>query len=281
MLKTSNEKLISYVDKMPAFPKSVQRILQLSIDINSSAKEMVQVIESDPVMTLKILKVINSVFYGGISKITSIQRAVIYMGMNTIKNLALGIATIGTLNPDNKANFNTQDFLFHSLTTAFLCKKLAEKLKVSKIDHNDFFVAGLLHDFGKLVFTEFEPEAFKKALERSQQLQCSLHESEQVIMGITHAEAGRLLMHKWQFNESLVNVIYEHHNPTKKNIIGDCIFAANQISKRMQFGFAGNPVVEEFPPLVFDRFQCSLDTLITDLGDLSMVKTEALSFIRL
>jgi len=88
MALIQNEELIAFVEEMPAFPKSVQKILQLTSDINVSAKEIVAVIESDPIMTVKILKVINSAFYGLPQKITSIQRAVVHIGLNTIKNLA-------------------------------------------------------------------------------------------------------------------------------------------------------------------------------------------------
>ena len=152
MSETLNEELIAFVEKMPAFPKSVQKVVQLTSDLNASAKDIVQVIESDPVMTIKILKVINSAFYGLPHKITSIQRAVVHIGLNTIKNLALSIAAMGMLSPTNKAKFDTQEFLLHSLSTASICRILAEKLGVAKAESSDFFVAGLLHDFGKIVF---------------------------------------------------------------------------------------------------------------------------------
>ena len=133
MSDTLNEELIVFVEKMPAFPKSVQRVVQLTSVSDSSAKDIVQVIESDPVMTIKILKVINSPFYGMPQKISSIQRAVVHLGLNTIKNLALSVAAMGVLNPRNKADFNINDFLLHSLTTASICKMLAEKLEVSQV----------------------------------------------------------------------------------------------------------------------------------------------------
>ena len=275
-----NEKIIAFVEKMPAFPKSVQRVIQLTSDVNASAKDIVQVIESDPIMTIKILKVINSPFYGFAKKVTSIKRAVVYIGLNTIKNMALRVAAIGVLNPKNKANFNTQAFLLHSLTTASICRILAERLDVPQSDSNDFFVAGLLHDFGKIVFAEFEPENFKLALEKSALENRPLHETELEFMGGTHAQAGSLLAKKWAFEQKLINAIDHHHDKVNNDVLGDCVFAANQISKKMQFGFAGDPIVEEFPQAILTRFNLSLTDLIADLGDLSAVQTEALSFIR-
>lgn len=279
MSDIQSEELIAFVEKMPAFPKSVQRVVQLTSDVNASPKELVRVIESDPVMTVKILKVINSAFYGLPQKITSIQRAIIHIGLNTIKNLALSIAAMGVLNPKNKADFDTQNFLLHSLTTASICRKLAERLSIPPSECSDYFIAGLLHDFGKIIFAEFDPENFKLALEKSELNQTGLHHSEAEFLGLNHAQAGKLLAERWELDNNLIHAIETHHDHQADNILIDCIFAANQISKKLQFGNAGNPVIEAFPEHVISRFGLSLDELIIDLGDLSAVKSEALSFI--
>jgi putative nucleotidyltransferase with HDIG domain len=279
-MTVTQDQLIAFVEKMPAFPSSVQKVVQLASDINSPAKEIVRIIECDPVMTVKILKVINSSFYGLSNKITSVQRAVVHIGLNTIKNLALSIAAIGMLKPKNKAGFNTNDFLLHSLTTASICKMLAEKQSLSKSDCSDYFVAGLLHDFGKIVFAQYLPVEFKLALEKSNELQLSLHLSEQEFIGISHAEAGRLLAEKWQLSEQLITAITYHHDASHDNQMSQSIFAANQISKLLKFGDAGNPVIETFPDSITNRFGLQLDELAESLGDLTQVVSEASAFIR-
>lgn len=279
MSNLNYEEFFVFVEKMPAFPKSVQRVVQLTSDINAPAKEIVRVIESDPIMTVKILKVINSAFYGLTQKITSIQRAVVIIGLNTIKNLALSVAAMGFLNPANKAGFNTQDFLLHSLTTASICRLLAERLEIHQSECSDFFVAGLLHDFGKIIFAEFYPEEFKLALEKSAQQSIALHLTEKEFIGMNHAEAGKLLAEKWELGELLISAIDHHHDTEKDNLLKDCVFTANQISKKIQFGFAGNPIVEDLSEHITSLFGLSLDELIIDLGDLSSVRSEALSYI--
>ncbi|NOQ77676.1 MAG: HDOD domain-containing protein [Methylococcaceae bacterium] len=281
MAHIHNEELIEFVEAMPAFPKSVQKILQLTSDVNASAKEIVAVIESDPIMTVKILKVINSAFYGLPQKITSIQRAVIHIGLNTIKNLALSVAAIGVLKPKNKAGFSTQDFLLHSLTTATLCRTLAESVDVDPSESSDFFVAGLLHDFGKIVFAEFDPVNFRQALEKSVEENIPLHKVETELMGMNHAQAGKILAEKWNLDPVLIDAIDHHHYADAKNktLLKDCLFTANQISKKLQFGFAGNPVIEETPGEIISRFELTLEDLIASLGDLDQIKSEALSLI--
>lgn len=282
MTNPENDKLIAFVEKMPAFPKSVQQVVQLTSNINASSKELVRVIECDPVMTVKILKAINSSFYGLSNKITSVQRAVVHIGLNTIKNLALGVAAIGILNTNNKANFNTSDFLLHSLTTAAICKRLAERLGLPPSECSDCFVAGLLHDFGKVVFAEFMPAQFKLALEKSKNQQLSLHQTELEFIGLSHAQAGRILAEKWGLSDQLIDAIAHHHDHgNTHNILGDCVFAANQISKYLQFGDGGNPVIEDLPESIVVRFGLPLVPLCDALGDLDSIKQDAQGFIRL
>jgi putative nucleotidyltransferase with HDIG domain len=282
MPNSKNEKLIVLVEKMPAFPKSVQQVVQLTSDINASAKDIVRVIECDPVMTINILKTINSSFYGLPQKITSVQRAVVYIGLNTVKNMALGVAAMGMLKPHNKANFNTSNFLLHSLTTAAISKVLAERIGLPLIECSDCFVAGLLHDFGKVVFAEFMPDEFKLALERSKEQQLPLHQTELEFIGLTHSQVGKMLAEKWDLPESVCDAIANHHNlDDSQNILRDCIFAANQISKHLQFGDGGNPVIEDFPEYIVTRFGLTLPALCQALGGLESIKIEAQSHINL
>ncbi len=282
MPNSKNEQLIVLVEKMPAFPKSVQQIVQLTSDINASAKDIVRVIECDPVMTVKILKAINSSFYGLPQKITSVQRAVVHIGLNTIKNIALGVAAMGMLNANNKANFNTSNFLLHSLTTAAISKMLAERIGLSSTECSDCFVAGLLHDFGKVVFAEFIADDFKLALEKSKEQQLSLHQTEVEFIGLNHSQAGKILAEKWQLSDTLIDAIAHHHDlDPSQNVLRDCVFAANQISKQMQFGDSGNPLIEAFPETIVTRFGLDLPAMCDALGDLESVKTEAQSFINL
>jgi len=290
MTQLDNDKLIACVDRMPAFPKSVQQVVHLTNDLNASAKDIVRVIECDPVMTVKILKAINSAFYGLPKKITSVQRAVVHIGLNTIKNLALGVAAMGMLDTQNKANFNTAQFLLHALTTAAISKQLAEHLRLSPSECSDSFVAGLLHDFGKVVFTEFMPLEFKLALEKSNVLQIPLHETELEFIGINHAQAGKILAEKWGLSEQLIAAIAHHHDiGSAKSALEDCVFAANQISKHLRFGDGGNPVLESFSEATAARFglqhelpaDFAMQPLIESLGDLQAIKTEAQSFIHL
>jgi putative nucleotidyltransferase with HDIG domain len=275
-----SQKLAAAVDGMPAFPKSVQAILDLTRDVNCTPKDLVQVIDKDPVVTVKILKIVNSAYYSLPKQVTSINHAVVFLGFNTIKNLALSIAAIGMLPKSNEAGFDVQEYLLHSLATANIAKRLATDL--GGVDPMDCFIAGLLHDFGKVVFAQFMPEGFKKALELSRQDGRSLHEALQQTIGVDHAVVGGMLVEKWRFAPNLVETIKNMHGAQIKDTpMIACVFAANQIAKKLRFGFGGNHHIEELTPPMVQRLGGRLDDLIARLGDLDALYEEAKVFSKL
>lgn len=275
-----SQKLSTAVDGMPAFPKSVQRILELTRDVNCTAKDLVQVVDKDPVVTVKILRVVNSAYYSLPKQITSINHALVYLGFNTIKNLALSIAAIGMLPKDNAAGFDGQQYLLHSLATATIAKHLAAR--VDDADPMDCFIAGLLHDFGKVVFAQFMPTDFRLALDMSKETQTSLAMALRRVIGADHAVVGAMLVEKWRFAPNLIETIrYQHPEDLKDTGMIACVFAANQISKKLKFGFGGNPWVDELPKSIQNRLGGSLDDVISSLGDLTAMIEEAQVFSKI
>ncbi len=266
---------------MPAFPKSVQRILEITRDINCQPKELVLVIEKDPVMTMKLLRILNSAYYSLPNQITSVNQSVVYLGLNTIKNMALSFAAMGILPQQNAAGFDIQRYLLHSLTTASLARLLCQKFGGGNTDPSDCYIAGLLHDFGKVVFAQFMPVEFREALKLSSEQAIPLHVAEQQIIGADHSVVGAMLVGKWQFPDSLAEAIRNHHSEVSvENTMQCCLFAADQISKILSMGNSGNSVVEEFPPALIEHFGEDMDGIIARLGDLSNIVAEAESFTK-
>ena len=279
MSQVSEQEILDYIEKMPAFPKSVNKIIELTSSMDSSAKDIVAVIEGDPVMTGKILQVMNSAFYSLPAKITSIQRALVIIGLNTIKNLAISVAVIGVLKPYKEAHFDSDLFLEHSFATAVICKMLAERQGVSLLESSDYFIAGLLHDFGKIVFAELKEEEFKLALEESSVNKTSLHLAELKYLGMDHAQVSGILAIKWGLPESVAESIKLHHQDVPADLLSSCIFMANQIAKQGQIGQSGNPVIEAVSKEQSEIFGLSFDELIAELGDLSLVNDTVQQFI--
>ena len=253
--------LLDMVESMPAFPASVNRVMELAADINCNHKELVQVIEHDPVMTLKVLKLVNSSYFGLAREMTSINHAVVYVGLNTVKNLAISIASIGMLPTDNEAGMNMDKFLYHSISTATLSKWMAKHMGVTDRESSDFFVAGLLHDFGKIVFTQFMPKEYKEVLFIQKNNPDESVQIEKKVIGADHTQVGALLGEKWNLSSKLTVGIKAHHstefdNTKDNNLLIHSVFIANKLSKE----------IEEKEDLL--SFSDELNTCITDrLGD--------------
>ena len=275
-------RLTTAVERMPAFPKSVQTILEMTRNINCLPKDLVGVVEKDPVMTVKILRVINSAYYGLPNKITSVGQSVVYLGINTIKNLALSIAAVGILPRFNTTGFDIQRYLLHSLTVAAIARILCEKYARGEADSGDCYIAGLLHDFGKVVFAQFMPGEFIKALAIAADYGRPLHEAETEVIGADHAFVGALLARKWQFAEPLVDCIRDHHDAAATpGAMLDCLRMADLISRQCAFGDAGNPWRDADLQLVPARFGDDLDAVVAALGDLEKLVEDAQAFAQI
>jgi len=265
------DKLSSLVEEMPAFSSSVTRIMELTSDINCSPKDMVEVIDHDPVMTVKILKLVNSAYFGLRNEVVSIKQGVVLLGINTLKNLALTIAAVGMLPRNSIKGFDSQEFLLHSLGTATIARILSQKIGVPSREATDYFVAGLLHDFGKVVLVQFMAEDMESALNQANTQAQPLHEHEHAILGFDHSEVGGELARKWGLPNELVLSIRQHHDPdpATDSAMRDCVIAANLITKNLAFGQSGNPAIGDLPDTVKNRLGNDLDGLLEELGDLS------------
>lgn len=275
-------KLTTAVERMPAFPKSVQTILEMTRNINCLPKDLVGVIEKDPVMTMKILRVINSAYYSLPNKITSVGQSVVYLGINTIKNLALSFAAVGILPRFNTTGFDIQRYLLHSLTVAALARLLCEKYARAEADPGDCYIAGLLHDFGKVVFAQFMSGEFMKALALTVDNGMPLYAAETEAIGADHAFVGALLAKKWQFAAPLVQCIRDHHAAeAEPSAMLDCLRMADAISRKHEFGDSGNPWREEELATLPKRFGGDIEAVITSLGDLQKIVDDAQAFAQI
>jgi len=272
------KRLNSAVESMPAFPKSVQRILELTRDINCRPKDLVGVIEKDPVITIKVLKIINSAYYGLPNKITSINQSAVYLGVNTLKNLALSFSTIGILPKKNEAGFDIQHYLISSLVTANLVRAIGAKYAPGEVDPTDCYIAGLLHDFGKVVFAQCMPEEFNSALKLSVSDNLPLHQAEEAIIGTDHTFVGAMLAKRWQFPASLVDCIAGHHGPKYATPLAECLLVADLVAERLGYDSNGNVSAGADELTLPKRFGGDLDAVVAALGDTDKMVAEAKMF---
>lgn len=272
------KRLNSAVESMPAFPKSVQRILELTRDINCRPKDLVGVIEKDPIITIKVLKIINSAYYGLPNKITSINQSAVYLGVNTLKNLALSFSTTGILPKKNVAGFDIQHYLISSLVTANLVRSIAAKYAPGEADPTDCYIAGLLHDFGKVVFAQSMPEEFNRALVLSADDNLPLHQAEQTVIGTDHTVVGAMLAKRWQFPEALADCIAGHHGPEYATPLAECLLVADLVAERLGYDSNGNISAGGEPLALPARFGGDLEAVVAALGDMNKLVAEVKMF---
>jgi putative nucleotidyltransferase with HDIG domain len=280
-----SDELLELCERMPAFPASVQQVISLTSDINSSPKDLVRVIDHDPVLTMKILKVANSAYFGLSRPIVSINHAVVYLGLNTVKHVALAIAAIGSLPKENNAGYDMDDFLLHSLTTAVITRSLARIIRIPEGDAANFFVAGLLHDIGQVVFAQFKPEEFSRALKDAWENHIPLHECERERFGHDHCELGAVLCETWSFPEALVDAIRMHHIPgTGKadDPVRKCLYVGNLLATRVHKPTNWPVCVTEddLPPWVFRTFGNDFETMLSKMPSLQTDLQQATSLLQ-
>jgi len=242
--------------------------LTISSDTNCSPKDLVSVIEHDPVLTMKILKMVNSAFFSLSRSVASVQHALAYLGMNTIKNMAVTIATIDALPRNNISELSISSFLTHSLGTAAVAQRLARECLQIR-DASDYFVAGLLHDFGKAVFIQYEPSTYAKVLREAGKSDTSLEQLEVEQMGVSNAEVGAMLADSWQLPSVLVECIRTHASCDEQSSnLTLSVAAANTVVKNMKLGDSGNPEIGYFPDFICQRLGSDLETVIAQMQDL-------------
>src|SRR6202034_2978370 len=182
--------VISRLGKLPSMPTLYFEILRQLDSPGATVENVGRIIAQDPGMTAKMLQLVNSAFFGLCRHLTDPTEVVLQLGLETIKSLVLGIHVFGELDMANGGEMTAQTLWQHSLATATLARRIANKERLEKSVVEDSFTAGLLHDVGRLVLLANLPKEYAEALRRSRTENLPLVEAERAVFGTTHAEVG-------------------------------------------------------------------------------------------
>ncbi len=195
---------------MPSLSTTVSKVLEICSRPNTSPNDLNKVISLDPVLTGQVLKLINSAYYSLMNKVTSLTRAIIMLGLNTVKNLALSTAIIRSVGQAKKSKaLPINEFWAHSIGVGVMAKLLAAERGMPLGEREEYFVAGLLHDLGKIPFGD----EYTDVLALARTTQEPLVELEQRLMEIDHEEVGHMIASKWKLNAVITDAICHHHSP--------------------------------------------------------------------
>jgi len=214
--------LVARVKTLPTPPAIFAELEALLATGDASADEVGRILERDIAMSAKVLQLCNSAFFGFREKVTRPRHAVALLGINMVRSLTLALHAF-TKWANNVPRFNHDALLAHSLNVASLSQDIAEMEGVQPENLEVFFISGLLHDIGKLVFAANASDTYNKVFEIVDCEGKSFVDAERDILGATHAEAGAYLLGLWGFDDDIVTAAAYHHLPS---LSGDRRFAA-------------------------------------------------------
>jgi HD-like signal output (HDOD) protein len=199
------------IEAFPPLPTTVTRVLSITSDPKSSAQDLIQAILPDQTMCTVILKIANSAFFGIPRGVATMERAVVVLGYEEIRNIVIGKAFFGSLPKISKETRKTLEIFWeHAFTCGLAAKILGEKLHISP---SELFIAGLIHDIGKIAMLLAYPNEYPILRDISTSSHGHSTAEERNRFGIGHDEAGIRLARKWLLPEKLMMAIGFHHSP--------------------------------------------------------------------
>jgi len=244
----SRHQIESFINRMPSLPTTVAKVIEVCNQPQTSPNDLNRLISLDPVLTGKVLKLINSAFFTLSEPVTSVTRAIIMLGLNTVKNLALSTSIVGIFRGDSKEGcFSMNDFWVHSLATGVTARMLAARQGLPSDTREEYFVGGLLHDIGKVPMMHCFPEEYRHVLQESQQRRQSLYNAEKDTLGFDHCHVGQIIAEKWRLSDNLSSALASHHQGELHFLarFSDVIAAANICVRSFSLGSAGDGSVED------------------------------------
>ncbi len=236
------ENLLNNMDELPTLPIVVQRILQLINNPKSTIKQVGKIINSDQSLTAKTLKLVNSAYYGFEKRIKTVDQAIIIIGFDAVKNLALSASVFEMFKSvKQQSNFKREEFWLHAMGTAMAAKMISEDTSIGI--PGELFVSGLIHDIGKIVLDSYFPKKMNNILYNASLKKISFIESEKEIMDMDHTMIGYKLARKWSLPDELVYPIRYHHKfeeGMKHEQIIAIVHIANVVVKIAKIGFDGD-----------------------------------------
>lgn len=247
------KQLVARVPGLPTLPVIVERLNEMMLNPRTTAKEVGRLISSDPALSAKILKIVNSSFYGFPSRITTVTHAIVILGFNTVKSVVLSSTVFDVFKGKGDVAFRREAFWRHSVGTGAACRVIAREVGFSALE--DFFIAGLLHDVGKIILDQYLHDDFVRILDVVKNEDCLFLEAEREVLGVTHADIGGWLFQNWRLSKGLVQAVAHHHNPALADDavkITSVIHLGDIVCRALQCGSGGDDRIPRVSPAAWE-----------------------------
>ena len=229
--------LVNNIKDIQAMPSVIVRVLNVMKKPTVSMKELGDIVMYDQSLTIKILALVNSAYYGFSQQISSISIALSLLGMVKVKNIIVAVAMKPMM-----SNQGDKELWKHSIRVAAGCEYLAELTKI--MDSDEAFIAGFIHDVGKIVLHTTNPKLYNKVISAVND-GADILDSERKYFDSDHVKTGSLLAKRWQLPILLANIISYHHNPSLSSIPVPCNLVC-AVDKLMQENFNPNLLDKDF-----------------------------------
>jgi HD-like signal output (HDOD) protein len=233
-------KAMSRVAEINSLPEVTTKIVQVVEDPKSTAQEMHDIVKCDPALATKILRVVNSAFYGLPSQIASLDRAILMLGQSAVKNIALASSLARLFKGDAISDqFTARDLWRHCIAVGIGARALAKRAHAPLAD--EYFVAGLVHDMGLLVIGQLFPQKLSEVTQRCSAQPQDYCAVELELIGADHQTFGLNLATKWKFPPTLRHAVAYHHDPSPLKAefrqLATIIYMADTICAKLKHGY--------------------------------------------
>ncbi len=236
------KEIISKIKRIPPLPAAAQEVLTIVAENPRDIRRLEQVIMHDPSLSSQLLKVANCAAYYPASRITTVHRAIVFLGFSEVRSLALSLSISSVFRgTKSKSGFDRQKFWEHSIAAAMISRVLAGELEIDETDV--YFTCGLLHDLGRAVMDTCFPTEWRQILEYSEEQECSLIVAERKY-GFPHNVIGAWLVKNWDLPPIYSRVIASHHlqpGHPHFNTDGAIIQLADHLSHGLGIGLGAPP----------------------------------------
>ncbi len=224
------EEILYTIKGLPPFPETALKAIKVIKDPDSSAQDLVNIIQYDQSITANILRFANSAYFGLQAKVTSLKQAVAYLGTKTIMDMLFLSGSLSYFRGEYAGyDLKGEDLLTHSVSTALMCRILGERIALEET--STVFTAGLLHDIGKVVLSSFVRDKYNEIMQLVKQNKFSFVMAEREVLGMDHAQVGGEMAQQWGIPEEIATPISLHHQFDKaplKDISTPLVFLADQ-----------------------------------------------------
>jgi HD-like signal output (HDOD) protein len=253
---TISEKILNRVNNIPTLPTIFETLTEALNDPRVTNQKIANIISSDQSSAFKVLKVANSPFFGFRGGVDTISQAIMYLGTTEIKNIVFSLTIMKMFSKEKKiSGFSPIELWAHSIGVGILTRAIGRVISEQKVEN--YFLAGILHDIGKIILLQFAHEEYQEVLKYVEENNCLIMKAEQEIFGFDHSRIGYLLAEKWRLPQPIKDVILYHSsgitNEDNQKLVTS-VHLADIAARILKFGYAGDPLIPQPNPKIWENF---------------------------